>query len=95
MAATHGEYRSYLRSTADMEAGSHRLHPSHGPEPTHRPLLFGTLAVMGLLQVASSVAILLHLTGYLQEVGSTQTRLTHAQSRRGSSHPGAVSTRTC
>lgn len=65
MAATHSEYRGgYLRS--DMEAGQHRFHP--GSEPTYRPLLFGTLAVMGLLQVASSVAILLHLTGYLQEV---------------------------
>uniref|UniRef100_A0A7N9ALB5 TNF superfamily member 11 n=1 Tax=Mastacembelus armatus TaxID=205130 RepID=A0A7N9ALB5_9TELE len=41
-------------------------------EPTYRPLLFGTLAVMGLLQVASSVAILLHLTGYLQEVIQTE-----------------------
>uniref|UniRef100_A0A3P8TYS9 TNF superfamily member 11 n=1 Tax=Amphiprion percula TaxID=161767 RepID=A0A3P8TYS9_AMPPE len=56
MAATHSEYRGYLRNTVDIEA------------PTYRPLLFGTLAVMGLLQVASSVAILLHLTGYLQEV---------------------------
>lgn len=54
-----------------MEAGPHRFHPVQSSEPTYRPLLFGTLAVMGLLQVASSVAILLHLTGYLQEVGST------------------------
>lgn len=69
MAATHGEYRGYLRNTVDMEAGQGRFHsvpPSS--ESTYRPLLFGTLAVMGLLQVASSVAILLHLTGYLQEV---------------------------
>lgn len=71
MAATHSEYRGYLRSTVDMEAGPHRFHPVQSSEPTYRPLLFGTLAVMGLLQVASSVAILLHLTGYLQEVGST------------------------
>ncbi|KAK5860624.1 hypothetical protein PBY51_022086 [Eleginops maclovinus] len=71
MAATHNEYRGgYLRS--DMEAGQHRFHP--GSEPTYRPLLFGTLAVMGLLQVASSVAILLHLTGYLQEVDLSTTR---------------------
>ncbi|XP_056146007.1 tumor necrosis factor ligand superfamily member 11 [Lampris incognitus] len=66
MAANHGDYRGYLRNTADMESGQHRCH--HSSEPTYRPLLFGTLAVMGLLQVASSVAILLHLTGYLQEV---------------------------
>lgn len=67
MAATHSEYRGYLRNTVDIEVGQqHRFHPSS--EPTYRPLLFGTLAVMGLLQVASSVAILLHLTGYLQEV---------------------------
>ncbi|XP_037345458.1 tumor necrosis factor ligand superfamily member 11 [Pungitius pungitius] len=68
MAATHGEYRGYLRNTVDVEAGEHRFHPVQSSETTYRPLLFGTLAVMGLLQVASSVAILLHLTGYLQEV---------------------------
>lgn len=68
MAATHSEYRGYLRNTVDIEAAQHRFHPAHSSEPTYRPLLFGTLAVMGLLQVASSVAILLHLTGYLQEV---------------------------
>ncbi|KAM6934888.1 tumor necrosis factor ligand superfamily member 11 [Xenentodon cancila] len=68
MAATHSEYRAYLRNTVDIEAGQHRFHPVQSSEPTYRPLLFGTLAVMGLLQVASSVAILLHLTGYLQEV---------------------------
>lgn len=68
MAATHSEYRGYLRNTVDIEAAQHRFHPVQSSEPTYRPLLFGTLAVMGLLQVASSVAILLHLTGYLQEV---------------------------
>ncbi|CAN9498553.1 unnamed protein product [Ophioblennius macclurei] len=68
MAATHGEYRGYLRNAVDMEAGQPRFQPVPSSEPTYRPLLFGTLAVMGLLQVASSVAILLHLTGYLQEV---------------------------
>ncbi|XP_026150994.1 tumor necrosis factor ligand superfamily member 11 [Mastacembelus armatus] len=68
MAATHSEYRGYLRNSVDIEAGQHRFHPVQSSEPTYRPLLFGTLAVMGLLQVASSVAILLHLTGYLQEV---------------------------
>lgn len=68
MAATHGEYRGYLRNTVDMEAGQGRFHSVPSSESTYRPLLFGTLAVMGLLQVASSVAILLHLTGYLQEV---------------------------
>uniref|UniRef100_A0A7N8YF55 TNF superfamily member 11 n=1 Tax=Mastacembelus armatus TaxID=205130 RepID=A0A7N8YF55_9TELE len=70
MAATHSEYRGYLRNSVDIEAGQHRFHPVQSSEPTYRPLLFGTLAVMGLLQVASSVAILLHLTGYLQEVSS-------------------------
>lgn len=73
MAATHSDYRGYLRNTVDIEAGQHRFHPVQSSEPTYRPLLFGTLAVMGLLQVASSVAILLHLTGYLQEVGSCVT----------------------
>ncbi|KAF6728710.1 Tumor necrosis factor ligand superfamily member 11 [Oryzias melastigma] len=66
MAAAHNDYRSYLRN--DVEAGQQRLHAGPSSEPSHRPLLFGTLAVMGLLQVASSVAILLHLTGYLQQV---------------------------
>lgn len=69
MAATH-EYRTYLRNTVDIEAGQHRFHqPVTTSEPSSRSLLIGTLAVMGLLQVASSMAILLHLTGYLQEVG--------------------------
>uniref|UniRef100_A0A3Q3G4A4 TNF superfamily member 11 n=1 Tax=Labrus bergylta TaxID=56723 RepID=A0A3Q3G4A4_9LABR len=72
MAATHSEYRGYLRNTVDMEAAQHRFHPVQSSEPTYRPLLFGTLAVMGLLQVASSVAILLHLTGYLQEEVQTE-----------------------
>ncbi|XP_077473405.1 tumor necrosis factor ligand superfamily member 11 [Stigmatopora argus] len=71
MATAHGEYRGYLRTTMDVEAGHHRLQPTTGSEHSHRPLLFGTLAIMGLLQVASSVAILLHLTGYLQEVDLT------------------------
>ncbi|KAM4609127.1 tumor necrosis factor ligand superfamily member 11 [Polymixia lowei] len=68
MAANHNDYRGYLRNTVDMESGQHRFHPVQNSESTYRPLLFGTLAVMGLLQVASSVAILLHLTGYLEEV---------------------------
>lgn len=69
MSATH-EYRAYLRNTVDMEAGQHRFNPpAPASEPTYRSLLIGTLAVMGLLQVASSMAIFLHLTGYLQEVG--------------------------
>lgn len=68
MAASH-DYRGYLRNSVDLEAGQHhRFHPAQSSETTYRPLLFGTLAIMGLLQVASSVAILLHLTGYLQEV---------------------------
>lgn len=59
------DYRGYLRNHMTMENGEARLHAAHG---SHRPLLVGTLAVMGLLQVASSVTILLHLTGYLHEV---------------------------
>lgn len=73
MAASH-DYRGYLRNSVDLEAGQHhRFHPAQSSETTYRPLLFGTLAIMGLLQVASSVAILLHLTGYLQEVGLCPT----------------------
>ncbi|XP_072301035.1 tumor necrosis factor ligand superfamily member 11 [Eucyclogobius newberryi] len=68
MAASH-DYRGYLRDSVDLEATQHhRFHPVQSSETTYRPLLIGTLAIMGLLQVASSVAILLHLTGYLQEV---------------------------
>lgn len=50
----------------DTEHGGSRFQPP--TQSAHRPLIFGTLAVMGLLQVASSVTILLHLTGYLREV---------------------------
>ncbi|XP_067301028.1 tumor necrosis factor ligand superfamily member 11 [Pseudorasbora parva] len=59
------DYRAYLRNHIEMEEA-----PARAPQTgsTHRALIFGTLAVMGLLQVASSVAILLHLTGYLREV---------------------------
>ena len=66
--AANNDYRSYLRNPNDIEGGQPRFHHAQTSEPTYRPLLFGTLAVMGLLQVASSVAILLHLTGYLHEV---------------------------
>ncbi|KAG5833088.1 tumor necrosis factor ligand superfamily member 11-like [Anguilla rostrata] len=62
------DYRVYLRNSTDMESGQARFHPAQGAEPTCRPLVFGTLVVMGLLQIVSSVAILLHLTGYLHEV---------------------------
>ncbi|KAM3862283.1 tumor necrosis factor ligand superfamily member 11 [Diretmus argenteus] len=79
MAATHTDYRGYLRNSVDMEAGQHRFHPVQSSEPTYRPLLFGTLAVMGLLQVASSVAILLHLTGYLQEVDLSSAQHRHIE----------------
>ncbi|TSL16022.1 Tumor necrosis factor ligand superfamily member 10 [Bagarius yarrelli] len=59
------DYRGYLRNHMDMEHGGSRFQqPS---QSAHKPLIFGTLAVMGLLQVASSVTILLHLTGYLRE----------------------------
>ncbi|XP_005816373.1 tumor necrosis factor ligand superfamily member 11 [Xiphophorus maculatus] len=69
MAATHSsEYRAYLRNAMDVEAGQQRFPPVPSSEPTYRSLFIGTLAVMGILQVASSVAILLHLTGYLHEV---------------------------
>lgn len=60
------DYRGYLRNHMDMEHGGSRFQPP--TQSAHRPLIFGTLAVMGLLQVASSVTILLHLTGYLREV---------------------------
>ncbi|KAK1788861.1 hypothetical protein P4O66_014858 [Electrophorus voltai] len=63
MAANY--YRGYLRSHSDMEHGRARF-PSAAS--THRPLVLGALALMGLLQVASTVMILLHLTGYLREV---------------------------
>uniref|UniRef100_A0A8C2IEH8 TNF superfamily member 11 n=1 Tax=Cyprinus carpio TaxID=7962 RepID=A0A8C2IEH8_CYPCA len=59
------DYRAYLRNHIDMEEAPGRA--AHTGS-THRALIFGTLAVMGLLQVASSVAILLHLTGYLREI---------------------------
>lgn len=63
------DYRAYLRNHIDMEEAPGRA--AHTGS-THRALIFGTLAVMGLLQVASSVAILLHLTGYLREVSNSQ-----------------------
>ncbi|XP_051762481.1 tumor necrosis factor ligand superfamily member 11 [Ctenopharyngodon idella] len=65
------DYRAYLRNHIDMEEAPARA-PHTGS--THRALIFGTLAVMGLLQVASSVAILLHLTGYLREVDLASAR---------------------
>ncbi len=63
------DYRVYLRNHIDMEEAPGRA--AHTGS-THRALIFGTLAVMGVLQVASSVAILLHLTGYLREVRNSQ-----------------------
>uniref|UniRef100_A0AAR2JDD0 THD domain-containing protein n=1 Tax=Pygocentrus nattereri TaxID=42514 RepID=A0AAR2JDD0_PYGNA len=71
------DYRGYLRNHTAMENGEARLHAAHS---THRPLIFGTLAVMGLLQVASSVTILLHLTGYLHEVNPLARTGAEAQS---------------
>lgn len=68
MATSHSEYRGYLRNTIDVEAGQNRFQSVPTSESTYRSILFGTLVIMGLLQVASSIAILLHLTGYLQEV---------------------------
>lgn len=65
------DYRGYLRNHMDMEHGGSRFQPP--TQSAHRPLIFGTLAVMGLLQVASSVTILLHLTGYLREVSHAKT----------------------
>ncbi|KAI1899567.1 hypothetical protein AGOR_G00063110 [Albula goreensis] len=62
------DYRVYLRNPTEMENGQARFHPAQSTEPTCRPLVFGTLVVMGLLQIVSSVAILLHLTGYLHGV---------------------------
>uniref|UniRef100_W5MEZ7 TNF superfamily member 11 n=1 Tax=Lepisosteus oculatus TaxID=7918 RepID=W5MEZ7_LEPOC len=63
MAASY--YRSYLRSPTGMENSQQRFDSGQNTEPTCRPLIFGTLVVMGLLQIASSVAILLHLTGHI------------------------------
>ncbi|XP_076841511.1 tumor necrosis factor ligand superfamily member 11 [Brachyhypopomus gauderio] len=57
--------RGYLRNHMDMENGQARSHPAQSP---HRTLVFGVLALLALLQVASTVTILLHLTGYLREV---------------------------
>lgn len=70
------EYRSYLRNHLEMETDQPRFHAAQTTAPTYRSLIFGTLAVIGLLQVASSVAILLHLTGYLREVRS---RISHVR----------------
>ena len=68
------DYRVYLRSPTEMENAQARFHSAPSAEPTCRPLVFGTLVVMGLLQILSSVAILLHLTGYLHEVRDNPTR---------------------
>ncbi|XP_041940074.1 tumor necrosis factor ligand superfamily member 11 isoform X2 [Alosa pseudoharengus] len=68
------EYRSYLRNHFEMETGQPRFHAAQSTAPTYRSLIFGTLAVIGLLQVASSVAILLHLTGYLREIDISSTQ---------------------
>ncbi|XP_048884850.1 tumor necrosis factor ligand superfamily member 10 isoform X1 [Brienomyrus brachyistius] len=62
------DYRGYSQDPSEMEHGQARLHPIQSTRGTCRPLVLGTLVVMGVLQVASSVAILLHLTGYLHEV---------------------------
>ncbi|KAG5852784.1 tumor necrosis factor ligand superfamily member 11-like isoform X1 [Anguilla rostrata] len=64
----------YLRDPSEMENGQPRLHSAKSSEPSCRSFIFGTLIVMGLLQVASSVAILLHLTGYIHEVDFTVQR---------------------
>ncbi|MBN3320028.1 TNF11 factor, partial [Atractosteus spatula] len=69
MAASY--YRSYLRSPTGMENSQQRFDSGQNTEPTCRPLIFGTLVVMGLLQIASSVAILLHLTGHIGQVSSS------------------------
>ncbi|XP_036400520.1 tumor necrosis factor ligand superfamily member 11-like [Megalops cyprinoides] len=58
----------YLRNPSEMENSHPRLPSAKSAEPRCKALIFGTLFVMGLLQVASSVVILLHLTGYLHEV---------------------------
>nr|XP_023684749.1 tumor necrosis factor ligand superfamily member 10-like [Paramormyrops kingsleyae] len=55
--------------SVEMETGSARFQPVHSTEPACRPIILGTLIVMGLLQVTTSVVVLLHLTGYLNEVG--------------------------
>ncbi|KAA0715950.1 Tumor necrosis factor ligand superfamily member 11 [Triplophysa tibetana] len=67
------DYRAYLRNHIEMNEAPARV--AHTGS-THRALIFITLAIMGLLQVASSVAILLHLTGYLKEVDLVTARQT-------------------
>ncbi|XP_056610981.1 tumor necrosis factor ligand superfamily member 11 isoform X1 [Triplophysa dalaica] len=67
------DYRVYLRNHIDMDEAPARV--AHTGS-THRALIFITLAIMGLLQVASSVAILLHLTGYLREVDLVKAQQT-------------------
>lgn len=76
------DYRAYLRNHIDMDEAPARV--AHTGS-THRALIFITLAIMGLLQVASSVAILLHLTGYLREV---RNKLAQQVSKDGGMHPG-------
>lgn len=79
------DYHGYLRNHMDMEhGGESRFQPTHN---AHRPLIFGTLAVIGLLQVASSVTMLLHLTGYLREV----SRLITVSNVDGTPDVGAAS----
>ncbi|KAI5621173.1 tumor necrosis factor ligand superfamily member 11, partial [Silurus asotus] len=73
------DYRGYLRNHMDVDQGGSRFQPP--TQSTHRPLIFGTLAVMGLLQVASSVTILLHLTGYLREVSRAALSLRSTPAR--------------
>uniref|UniRef100_A0A3P8ZLK9 THD domain-containing protein n=1 Tax=Esox lucius TaxID=8010 RepID=A0A3P8ZLK9_ESOLU len=57
-----------------MESSLPRFQQLRRTEPTSNRTLIGTLVVMGILQVASSVAVVLHLTGHLQQLQVTEAR---------------------
>lgn len=51
-----------------MESSLPRFQQLRRTEPISNRTLIGTVVFMGLLQVVSSVAVVLHLTGHLQQV---------------------------
>ncbi|CAB1327809.1 unnamed protein product [Coregonus sp. 'balchen'] len=51
-----------------MESTLPRFQQLRRTEPTSNRTLIGTVVIMGLLQVVSSVAVVLHMTGHLQQV---------------------------
>ncbi|XP_029596266.1 tumor necrosis factor ligand superfamily member 11 isoform X1 [Salmo trutta] len=54
-----------------MESSLPRFQQLRRTEPISNRTLIGTVVFMGLLQVVSSVAVVLHLTGHLQQVTQT------------------------